>query len=236
MRLFIGLVLLALLPAYLQTFLSIGGALLSIKPLAWRLGLGFAAGVLVDRILLRRIPGIATFEHEMTHALAALMFFRRIHRFSVTRDRGGYVEHSGGFGGLLADDFIGLAPYVLPTFMVLSVLVRPWLDPRSLLAFDVWLGFTFGFHTCSTIRETIHNWRPGAIRPGGAPKDVPSDIEKRGRLFSAVYITSVTSAIHGLAFAIILGGYPGVAIWWRLVERFLGIEWTWVQSRIQGPG
>ena len=236
-RLLFGLILLALLPASIYSLQAIGGALFSVKPLAWRLGLGFAIGVILDQVLLRRIPGLETFEHELTHALAALMFFRRIRRFTVSRYQGGYVEYSGGPGGLPANDFIGLAPYVLPTFMVLSALLRPWLDLGVLPIFDIWIGFTFGYHTWSTFRETTGNWSAGMIRPAGAPGSIPSDIAMRGRLFSAVYITTVTSAIHGLIFAIILWGYTGAGTWWRLVERFLRFEWNWVQSlahRING--
>ena len=87
--------------------------------------MGITLGAMVTHFILLRIDGLDTFEHELAHALVALLFLRQITRFVSTRSSGGYVQHSGGFGGELGNHMIGLAPYYLPTFTIASVLFRP---------------------------------------------------------------------------------------------------------------
>lgn len=163
---------------------------------------GALGGAALDHIMFRKIPGFETFEHELTHTLAALLFLRRVKEFHVTRYAGGHVVHQSGFGGQIGDEFIGLAPYAVPTFTVLSVLVRPFLPAGCFPWYDVWVGFTLGFHTWSTGRET---------------RSSQSDIWKRGVVFSAIFILTVTVAVHGVLFAIALSGYSGAVEWGREV-------------------
>ena len=115
---------------------------------------GTVLGIFFDLAVVRRISGLDTFRHEVGHALTALVFFRRIDRFVVTR-HGGEVYHSGGFGGELADDIIGLAPYTIPVLYLSSVLVRPFFLSRWFPWFDVWVGFAFGLHLWGNFRDII---------------------------------------------------------------------------------
>lgn len=175
---------------------------------------GTVLGVLFDHYVMRKIPGVGTFEHELTHAVAALLFFRRIRSFVVTRHRGGHVRHSGGFGGELADEFIGLAPYVLPTFTAASILARPLIPQGWFPWFDVGIGGTFGFHLRSTLRGIRDNWSARPFQSAGSGDWTLSDIARRGRLYSLIFIIAASLAIHGSLCTILVQGIHGLPDWW----------------------
>lgn len=195
---------------------------------------GTILGLIIDQIMLRHWPGFETFEHEVTHAIVALFCLRKIRRFVVTRHGGGYVEHQGSFGGLLAEDLIGFAPYILPTFTVISVLFRPWVDLPYRPWFDGWIGFTLGFHTWSTLRETKEAWTHRAFAAAGTGETMKSDLGRRGLIFSSIYIATTTTAIHGLVLALILGGYGGFGMWYRTVKPAVKTHATWAVARVTG--
>jgi len=140
MRILIGAILFIFIPgvavAFYQSVLSI------INYTYWSLALGISLGCAIDYFFLRRIPGFSTFEHELTHALVALLFLKRITGFTATRWSGGFVEYSGGYGGKIAEHIIGLAPYSIPTLAVIMTLIRPWVQPTWYMWFDIGLGFT----------------------------------------------------------------------------------------------
>ncbi len=217
MRVVVSLVLVAFLPGVAVACWRLCVALAHDMSLLLPLALGAVAGVALDQVLLRRLPGFETFEHELTHAIAALCCLRSVTGFRVTRRQGGWVQHTGGFGGQLADDVIGFAPYVLPTFTVASVLLRPLLPAGCFPWYDVWLGGTLGFHAWSTARETAESWSHRRFQSAGSGEWVESDTARRGLAYSAVYITTVTLALHGLVLAVVLHGYRGFAAWGRLV-------------------
>ncbi len=212
-RFCIGVALLVLLPGFALAFWSGCEALVGVRSLWLPFAIGTGVGLVLDQVVLRRIPGFETFEHELTHAVAALLFLRPVTRFVVTRDRGGWVEYRGGFGGLVGSDFIGFAPYILPTFTVVSVLARPLVPGAWFPWFDGWIGLTFGFHTWSTLRETIVAWTSRTFT-SAIGKEARSDLADRGLVFSSIYVVSATLAIHGVLLAILLHGFPGVPPWW----------------------
>jgi hypothetical protein len=213
MRLAFGSLLFLLLPGCTVALAHQLGFLWNSETILWSCLSGTCLGILADEFILRRIAGFETFEHEFTHAVAALMFFRRIHRFVVTRNGGGLVSHSGGLGGEIGDEFIGLAPYVLPTFTFLSALVRPFVPHEWFPWFDVWIGFTFGYHFWSTAREVRLNWTAEPFPSAGTGEWTLSDIGRRGFLYSVVFIVTTGLAIHGLLLAIILRGFQGAVSW-----------------------
>ena len=86
----------------------------------------FAIGF-VAFFILRLLPFIRrneemlqTFTHELTHTIVAVMFFRKIHYFHA-EERSGVMGHSGGKFG---QNFITLAPYCLPIFTYVFLLLR----------------------------------------------------------------------------------------------------------------
>ncbi len=203
-RLVLGLGFLALLP-------GAAGALWGVLAAAdgfgwWPILAGLAAGTALYVILLRRVPGFEVCEHELTHALVALLYFRRITNFSVKRDHG-HVIFLRGFGGTFGDDMIGFAPYVLPTFTALLILIRPFLH-GPLWWYDFWIGVSFGYHLFSGYREL-------------SPRQ--PDLASRGLLYSCLAVPALALAIHGALLAILVNGYAGVPPWaaqvWAITVR-----------------
>ena len=169
-------------------------------------------GIFFDLAVVRRISGLDTFRHEVGHALTALVFFRRIDRFVVTR-HGGEVYHSGGFGGELADDIIGLAPYTIPVLYLSSVLVRPFFWSRWFPWFDVWVGFAFGLHLWGNFRDIRSNWSKKPFIGAWSGRERMTDIAARGFVFSFIYIITISLAVHGILLAVMLEGYRGILSW-----------------------
>jgi hypothetical protein len=192
------------------------------------LAVGALAGALFEKYVLRKWPAFELFEHELTHATAALLWLRPVTRF-VVRSQGGFVTVDGGFGGMVGDDFIGMAPYVLPTFTAVAILSRPWIPHPCCAWFDGWIGLTFGYHTSSTIGETRTAWTRPSFQRAGTDEWGTSDIAQQGFFNSAIYIPSVTLAIHGALLAILSGGYAGLGAWARAtwqVSRRLNHVWA----------
>jgi hypothetical protein len=179
--------------------------------------IGGVLGAIFDLSVLRRVSALNTFFHEWGHAFTALLFFRRIDRFVVTRYRGGEVYHSSGFGGGLVDDVIGLAPYTVPAFFLISVLIRPLLASSWLLWFDSCVGVTFGLHAINGLREAFANWSRRTF-PGAWSGIVgKTDIAQRGFVFSFVYIVTMNLAIQGFLLSFLVNGYPGILSWANVV-------------------
>lgn len=174
---------------------------------------GLIAGFILHEILHKRLPALATFEHELTHAIAAVFFFRRISKFVVTRNQGGYIESSGGFGGKTGDYFITLAPYFLPTFTLFSVLIRPFLPAQWFPWYDIWIGISFSFQVMSNMAEIKQNWTKRKFRPAHGGVLTHTDIGKEGYIFSFIMIVCLKLLFTGIMFFILWGNYAAIRLW-----------------------
>lgn len=117
----------------------------------WFFALGIALW-LVAFFGLPRPLWLYVFGHELTHALVTWVMGGSVSRFRISRD-GGYVVTDR------VNTWIALAPYFIPLYSVLAVVLYGWLG----LFFDVWpyrtvlyavLGATWAFHftfTCAMI-------------------------------------------------------------------------------------
>lgn len=186
------LLFLFLAPGHVHMFVE-GCVRLAGAPDAWQpLAIGFAAGTVMWVGVWSRIAGLTTLEHELTHAIVALLFFRRVVDFKVTRYDGGHVQHQGAFGGFFGNEMIGLAPYFLPTFALMLAMLLP-LAPSGWTPWGIGsAGLLLAYHFFSTVRET----RPDQ-----------TDIRSRGIVYSAVLVASVTVGLHGLLWHLLTGGY-----------------------------
>lgn len=217
MRLLLGLIALFLIPG---SVLALWDALIIIagnKDLWIPLICGFIVGIPFYFMMIRKIHVISTFEHELTHALVALLFFRRIHKFIVTSKRGGQVQYSGNIGGEFGTLLIGLAPYYLPTMTLISVLVRPFLPPGWFPWYDGFIGATFAFHIFSTVDETKLSWTKRTFTDAGDHQRTRSDIGKVGYIFAFLVITGFGVFLLGLALQLIGSGYAGTWYFLRQV-------------------
>jgi Peptidase M50B-like len=244
MRFLVGTFLLVLLPGVTAAFALHVVFLAHVPSVLIPIGIGSFLGILLDHFVLRRVPVVDTFEHELTHAVVALMFFRRVTGFVVKRS-GGTVSHQGGFGGQFGTDFIGLAPYILPLFTVFSVIGRPFVPSTWFPWYDGWIGVTFGYHIWSTIEEIRGSWTKRSFVSTGTGEVTQTDIARRGYIYSAIFIAAFTLALHGLLIALLLKGVHGVGGWAWEVWSVTGIvivqigSWlkglvTWVSERMSG--
>jgi hypothetical protein len=209
MRFLLGLIALFIIPG---SALAFWDALLVIardQELWIPLICGLGAGIPLYFTVIKKIPYISTFEHELTHALVALLFFRRIHKFIVTSKRGGQVQYSGNFGGEFGTLLIGLAPYYLPTFTLIAVLVRPVLPAEYFPWFDGFIGATLAFHICSTPEETKQAWTKQTFAGAGDNQKTKSDIGKVGYIFAFLVIAGFGLFLMGLSLQLIGSGYAG---------------------------
>jgi hypothetical protein len=172
--------------------------------------IGLAISGVAHYLLIKKLPIISTFEHELTHAIVALLFFRKVSNFIVTNGQGGSVSHSGKFGGKFGSLNITLAPYFLPTFTFIIVLFRPQIPIEYIMWFDIFISFTFGYHLFSTIDEIKINWTKVSFKSAKSNDLTKSDIAKSGYIFSFIYILTLTTLIHGIIIWIWLDDYNGI--------------------------
>lgn len=241
MRFPLALALLVVIPAAALALWGQFTPLLRLQ--SWPLAAGALAGVLIEQQIHHRAPVIGTFTHELAHAFAALLCFRRVTGFVVTRRRGGLVRPKGGFGGSCADDFIGLAPYLFPTLTVITVAGRPWAPPNWFPWFDIWLGTTIGFHAFSSLRDIPHNWSRSPFR-SAAGDIVHTDLGRPGVVYSLIFIAAAALAVYGLMLAVYGHGYRGAYRWahdaWThtlavvsLLYAYAAIAWRFLRQTVR---
>jgi hypothetical protein len=209
MRFLLGLIALFIIPGSALAFWDALIVIAYNNELWIPLICGFATGIPVYFTMIKKIPYISTFEHELTHVLIALLFFRRIHKFIVTSRHGGQVQYSGNFGGEFGTLLIGLAPYYLPTFTFIAVLVRPAIPAEWFPWFDGFIGATLAFHICSTPEETKQAWTKRTFAGAGDNQKTKSDIGKVGYIFALLVIAGFGIFLMGLALQLIGSGYEG---------------------------
>jgi len=210
MKFVLGLFALFLIPGSAIGLWEAGEVIAGRQDLWLPLLIGFATGIPVYFILIKRIPYFSTFEHELTHALVALMFFRRIRKFVVTAKRGGEVQYTGNFGGQFGTLLIGLAPYYLPTLTFLSVLARPFLGAAWFPWFDGFLGWTLAFHIFSTIDETKLSWTKQCFVGAADNRKTQTDIGKTGYILAILVIAGIGIFLLGFVLTIAGEGYAGI--------------------------
>lgn len=210
MKIFLSILSLILLKGIFVGFFVGANLLLGNSEIFTSLLIGFTSSGLAYYFILRKISAIATFEHEFTHALVALLFFRKISKFVVTNNDGGYVGYSGNFGGKFGSINITLAPYFLPTFTFILILFRPVMPIDMINWFDILIGFSFGYHLFTTFEEIKINWTNNSFLAAKSERLTKSDISKSGYIFSFIYIITLTTLIHGIIIWIWVDNYDGI--------------------------
>ncbi|MDA0590671.1 MAG: M50 family metallopeptidase [Planctomycetota bacterium] len=144
-----------------------------------------------------RTTWLSTLEHELTHALFAMLTFHRVVGIRTTWRNGGHVRYLGTGNWLIT-----LAPYFFPTVCMLLLplfILVPFLEtPIG----DAVLGAAFAYHVTSTIRETHRG---------------QSDLHKAGFLFCLMVLPGLNLLTHGLVLAWCHGGNAGLVSFVRLV-------------------
>ena len=168
-----------------------------------------AAVCLLAIPLLRGSHFFRTFEHELTHLVAAKCFFARMESLKVQSSGSGEVRYSRQSNFIIA-----LAPYFLPLFASIFIILSPALHPAISMYALAPAGFLLMHHLISTFSEAFT----------GQP-----DIQQSGRLFSAVFIIFLGLIIYGCIISFAAGDHRDVLNFlkngpvesWRIVSVYL---------------
>lgn len=137
-------------------------------------------------IVLRKRHFFSTFEHEFTHLLVGLLFFKKPDGFTATETEGGVTSMYG------SNFLITLAPYFLPTFAYLILPLSFMLKASFMPYYFATLGFLTCYHLLSSIQEFGY---------------YQSDITKTGKIFSTIFLFFANILSYGIILAFVLGGF-----------------------------
>lgn len=155
---------------------------------------GFAFMVLTWIFLIGKKNIVAaTIEHEMTHAIFALLTFHNVTDLRAEYEGGGQMSFRGGKGNWL----ITIAPYFFPTLSVgiIIVAVITYIITGQVVSWlNLALGFTIGYHFLEVLFE-IHAEQ--------------TDLKKVGYLFALLFIPAANLLSYALIFAFVDKGLTG---------------------------
>jgi len=148
-RFFKILLLVAAVPALagytLALYVEIAAAL--VHSTQARLGLAMVpAGMLLWLVLGRFLRFFHVFEHEITHLVTGLIFFIQPRQL-VASESGGRMEMYGN------NFIVSLAPYFVPLFSLVLMVLMPLLDSTVSLYACAALGLVTGYHSITNLQE-----------------------------------------------------------------------------------
>ena len=155
-------------------------------------------------LLLRRSvmsEWFCTLEHELTHAVFAILSLNRVTALNATGHSGG-VMHYQGYGNWI----ITLSPYFVPSLSLIMLLVLSLAKTSHLPILLFIMGLTIAYHFLSTWKET-HSQQ--------------SDLKQSGWLFAWAFLP--TANILMLLF--VLTALPHDAL---STERSFGYIWHYL--------
>jgi hypothetical protein len=173
-------------PVAMRAAGKLDGSLASVRSVA----IGAGAFILLWAILRRRLEFFLTLEHEATHLITGLLFLKWPRRLHVHESEGGFVETYG------SNFLISLTPYFVPTPTLALLALGLAIERRHTQAFMMLYGGALAYHVISTLRETSFR---------------QPDIQRWGRMFSALVIVAGNMLLVGMCLAFITGGYLGMA-------------------------
>jgi hypothetical protein len=148
--------------------------------------IGFLGYIPLWFIIFRKKYFFSTFEHELTHLLVGLIFFKKPAFFTAT-------DGEGGVTGMYGNNFIiTLAPYFLPTFTYLLLPLYLVIDHRFYQYYFLVLGLITSYHVFSTWQEFgFHQ----------------TDITKSGKVFSCIFLAFANIFVYGILISFVIGGF-----------------------------
>jgi len=169
------------------------------------LGFSFLVGIalLFVPLLLRGRLSIshfwATFEHEMTHIIFALLTFHSVHSLHATEGDGGEFRHSGGGNWLIT-----VSPYFFPTVPLLVSLFVLALPAALFLVGVGAVGFSIAWHLVATIMETHRG---------------QTDLHTVGLAHAAMFLPGASVFCLGFVLALANRGGEGPGWYWSRLVR-----------------
>ena len=145
-------------------------------------------------LLSSKLQYFAAFEHELTHNIWALFFFKKPRGFHVNTDGSGLFEWTGSTG-LLSKVFILLSPYFFPTITMFLIILSLIIKDEFISIYILVIGMSFGYHIVSSIKE-MHLGQ--------------TDITENGNFTSFNIIILMNLTMNGLVIAFINNGSKGI--------------------------
>lgn len=97
----------------------------------------------LERLVKSNVLWFETFSHEFTHIVIALLFFRKVKSFHAEEENGVVYTSGVNQNGLIP---MALAPYCLPIFTYLFLIVRTLVAFQGLWVIDIMIGISVAFH------------------------------------------------------------------------------------------
>ena len=156
------------------------------------------------------------FTQELTHTFVALLFFRRIEEFLVSR-RDCHVKYQKSRIGYVP---ITLSPYCIPIYTFMLFPFRYFGAPQYMFVFDVMIAFTYAFHIHSFIKYTRYT---------------QSDIEGCGLARSTAFVSFVHCAVLALILSMPKGGMKLAIqrVFWEYPIQFLTDPLGWIHDVVK---
>lgn len=196
---FVGFLLLLSI-GYMVSILELSPQILEFPPSIKLFSYGTLAFLVFWLLFKKRMYAFSVFEHELTHILVAKLFFLKTLHFEVSpkkRIEGRVVVGVEGHGVVTRtiSIFFSLAPYYIPTLMLLIFAVYPIFGSRMPLFFSFLIGFTAMYHLLTTFLEFgFHQ----------------ADIQRHGEYFSTVFVLLGNIIFLGIALVVVIYGFRDV--------------------------
>ena len=179
-----GILCLVFLPGVAYAFSFVARELVQHPPVIAPMLVGAGIFVVIWLAVLRprtSLHYLVTLEHELTHALLAVLTFHRVPGLVSTLRGGGHIRYTGRGNWL-----ISIAPFVVPTVSLIVLAASVGLRERHILG--AVLGFTLAWNV-------IANWSSTHRHHG--------DHREAGSLFSFLFITCSNLLVLGIMLAYI---------------------------------
>ena len=112
-------------------------------------GIGIAVFFVLRYFAKKNRDWLETLSHELTHAVIAILFLREITSFQANKKNGVVWSR----GARWSEPFVALAPYCLPLFTYIMLIIWSLVASRQLVGshnhlwgIDLLVGITLGFH------------------------------------------------------------------------------------------
>jgi len=131
---------------------------------------------------------LSTLEHELTHALFALLTFHKVTGIKTSWSGKGSMHFQGGGNWLIM-----VAPYFVPTVSLAVMALMYFMEGGNSHALQVLLGATVCYHATSTWNETHRH---------------QTDLQGVGFLFALLFLPAANVLSYGLILSVVVGGWP----------------------------
>lgn len=140
---------------------------------------------------------ISTFTHELTHAIFALLFFKRVSNFKAGASGRGSISIKKTDNPLIM-----LSPYSVPIYTLTLLIFRNFIENPTLIYFDITIGFSLAFHIYHFIKTA---------------KPYQFDIRHQGVIFSYISIAFIGVVSIIVIYSTLLGSID------RALDLFIDI-------------